>query len=133
MKRALFVITALWLSLSMTPLAQTENAPSCNASLIKLVKIRGLSLDMKPEEWMKLFPGSESDERLKSWIASSVTYPDYGKVMVAFRHKGAQPMGQSLFPYLSPELHQGLNQIALTLFDEKSFQFIGGTNLLAVT
>jgi hypothetical protein len=37
---------------------QLENTPVCNLSLSQAPAIRGIRLGMKPDEWLKLFPGS---------------------------------------------------------------------------
>ncbi|HMB26532.1 MAG TPA: hypothetical protein VKS99_00445, partial [Blastocatellia bacterium] len=81
MTRILFV-SLFTATLTMTALGQTqnqpENTPVCNLSLSQAPVIRGIRLGMKPDEWLKLFPGSAQDAKIKAILDQPPTYPRYG-------------------------------------------------------
>src|SRR5262245_54356299 len=94
----LFTVTLMCTALGQTP-NQPETAPACNLSLSQAPIIRGIRLGMKPDEWLKLFPGSAQDEKIKAILDESPKYPRYGLKDVVFQ----QAFGQSQSSYLSRE------------------------------
>ena len=118
MTRILFVSLFI-ATLTMTALSQTqnqpENAPICNLSLSQAPVIRGIRLGMKPDEWLKLFPGSAQDEKIKAILDEPPKPPRYGMKDVVF----PQASGQSQSSYLSREEFSGVQQVFLTLFDNQ--------------
>src|SRR5262245_27637758 len=106
-------------TLTMTALGQTqsqpENAPICNLSLSQAPAIRGIRLGMKHDEWLKLFPGSAQDEKIKAILDEPPKPPRYGLKDVVFQ----QAFGQSQSSYLSREEFSGVQQVFLTLFDNQ--------------
>src|SRR5262245_8398485 len=121
MTRILFV--SLFTSiLTITAFGQTqnqpENTPVCNLSLSQSPVIRGIRLGMKPEEWLKLFPGSAQDEKIKAILDEPPKYPRYGWKDVTFQPTVEQnQLKQS--PYLSGKEFSGIQQVSLTLFDNQ--------------
>ena len=89
MTRILFVFL-FTTALTMTALSQNQNlpeiAPVCSLSLSQAPAIRGIRLGMKPDEWLKLFPGSAQDERMKAILDKPPTYPEYGVKNKVGRH-----------------------------------------------
>jgi hypothetical protein len=81
MTRILFV-SLFTATLTMTALSQNqnqpENAPVCSLSLSQAPAIRGIRLGMKPDEWLKLFPGSAQDEHIKVILNEPPLYPNCG-------------------------------------------------------
>src|SRR5262249_26407371 len=118
MTRILFV-SLFTATLTMTALSQSqnqpENAPICNLSLSQAPVIRGIRLGMKPDEWLKLFPGSAQDEKIKAILDEPPKYPRYGLKDVAFQ----QAFGQSQYSYLLREEFSGVQGVFLTLFDNQ--------------
>src|SRR5215470_2903777 len=111
-----FLFTAI---LTITALSQTqnqpENAPVCNLSLSQAPAIRGIRLGMKPDEWLKLFPGSAQDEKIKAILDQRPTYPRYGEKDITF----FPPNSQNKFNYLPREEFSGIDIVSLHLFDNQ--------------
>ncbi|HKC85577.1 MAG TPA: hypothetical protein VKG02_06355 [Blastocatellia bacterium] len=122
MTRILFV-SLFTMTLTMTALSQTqnqpENAPVCSLSLSQAPVIRGIRLGMKPDEWLKLFPGSAQDEKVKAILDRPAKYPDYGLSSVTFLPASSQ----NQFNYLPREEFSGVNGVSLTLFDNQIIAF----------
>jgi len=122
MTRILFV-SLFTMTLTMTALSQTqnqpENAPVCSLSLSQAPVIRGIRLGMKPDEWLKLFPGSAQDEKVKAILDRPAKYPDYGWSSVTFLPASSQ----NQFNYLPMEEFSGVNGVSLTLFDNQIIAF----------
>src|SRR5215813_1534409 len=118
MTRTLFVFLFI-ATLTIAALGQTQNQPevrqTCDLSLSQAPAIRGIRLGMKPDEWLKLFPGSAQDEKIKAILDEPPRYPRYGLKEVAFQ----QAFGQSQSSYLSREEFSGVQQVFLTLFDNQ--------------
>jgi len=118
MTRILFV-SLFTATLTMTALSQTqnqpENTPVCNLSLSQAPVIRGIRLGMKPDEWLKLFPGSAQDEKIKAILDKPPTYPRYGVKDITFFPSNSQ----NGFNYLSREKFSGIDSVSLTLFDNQ--------------
>src|SRR5262245_18145228 len=106
-------------TLTMTALSQTqnqpENTPICNLSLSQAPAIRGIRLGMKPDEWLKLFPGSAQDERIKAIIDEPSSFPRYGVKYITF----LQSNSQNPFNYLPSDEFSGIDYVSLTLFDNQ--------------
>jgi hypothetical protein len=119
MTRILFV-SLFTATLTMTALGQTqnqpENTPVCSLSLSQAPVIRGIRLGMKPDEWLKLFPGSAQDEKIKAILDQPPLYPDYGFNLVTF---GFPSSSSSQFPYLPREEFRGVNYVTLRLLDNQ--------------
>jgi len=122
MTRILFV-SLFTATLTMTALGQTqnqpENMPVCNLSLSQAPVIRGIRLGMKPDEWLKLFPGSAQDEKIKAILDRPPTFPEYGFKEIIF-YPAFSP---SLFSYLPREEFSGIFNVSLTLFDNQIIAF----------
>jgi len=107
-------------TLTMTALSQTqnqpENAPICNLSLSQAPAIRGIRLGMKPDEWLKLFPGSAQDEKIKAILDQPPGYPDYGLKEITLYPADST---QFQFRYLPREEFSGINRVSLSLFDNQ--------------
>jgi len=118
MTRILFV-SLFTATLTMTALGQTqnqpENMPVCNLSLSQAPVIRGIRLGMKPDEWLKLFPGSAQDAKIKAILDQPPTYPRYGVKDIAFFPSNSQ----NQFNYLPREEFSGIDSVSLTLFDNQ--------------
>jgi hypothetical protein len=115
-----FLFTA---TLTITAFSQTqnqpENTPVCNLSLSQAPAIRGIRLGMKPDEWLKLFPGSDQDERLKAILDKPPAYPEYGRKSITFESKSA-----SIGAFkISSEDFPGVERVYLYLFDGQIVQF----------
>src|SRR5215475_14430849 len=122
MTRILFV-SLFTATLTMTALGQTqnqpENTPVCNLSLSQAPVIRGIRLGMKPDEWLKLFPGSAQDEKIKAILDEPPKYPRYGWKDVVFQPTIDQNYVTKPSPYLSGKEFSGIQQVFLTLFDNQ--------------
>jgi hypothetical protein len=118
MTRILFV-SLFTATLTMTALGQTQNqpeiAPICNLSLSQAPVIRGIRLGMKPDEWLKLFPGSAQDEKIKAILDEPPKHPRYGVKDITFFPSNSQ----NQFNYLPKEEFSGINSVSLTLFDNQ--------------
>ena len=118
MTRILFV-SLFTATLTMTALSQTqnqpENTPVCSLSLSQAPVIRGIRLGMKPDEWLKLFPGSAQDEKIKAMLDKPSTYPRYGVNNITFYPSNSQ----NQFNYLPREEFSGIDWVSLTLFDNQ--------------
>jgi len=118
MTRILFV-SLFTAALTMTALSQTqnqpENTPVCSLSLSQAPVIRGIRLGMKPDEWLKLFPGSAQDEKIKAILDQPPTYPRYGVKNITFFPSNSQ----NQFNYLPGEEFSGINSVSLLLFDNQ--------------
>src|SRR5215470_3526489 len=119
-----FLFTAI---LTITALSQTqnqpENAPVCNLSLSQAPAIRGIRLGMKPDEWLKLFPGSAQDEKVKAILDRPPTYPQYGLNSIVFEPLSSSSGWGGAFKLLSKEEFSGVDRVYLTLFDNQIVQF----------
>src|SRR5262245_28567750 len=122
MARILFILL-FTATLTITAFSQTqnqpENAPVCNLSLSQAPVIRGIRLGMKPDEWLKLFPGSAQDEQIKVILNEPPLYPSYGVKEITLY----QAFSQNSFSYLSREEFSGINSVSLTLFDNQIIAF----------
>jgi len=120
MTRTLFVFLFI-ATLTIAALGQTQNQPevrqTCDLSLSQAPVIRGIRLGMKPDEWLKLFPGSDQDEKIKSFLSRPPQYPDYGSITISF----ASPSDQDSegFKYLPGEGFLGVNRVRLHLIDNQ--------------
>jgi len=125
MTRILFV-SLFAATLTITAFSQTqnqpENAPVCNLSLSEAPVIRGIRLGMKPDEWLKLFPGSAQDEKIKAILDQPPRFPNYGSNSITF----TLPSGSGEFRYLPREEFLGVNYVMLHLIDNN----IGGFEVL---
>jgi hypothetical protein len=112
----IFLFTA---TLTITAFSQTqnqpENAPVCGLSLSQAPAIRGIRLGMKPDEWLKLFPGSAQDEKIKAMLDQPPRYPNYGSNSITFN----LPSGSGEFRYLPSEEFLGVNYVELHLIDNQ--------------
>src|SRR5262245_10517034 len=119
MTRILFV-SLFTATLTMTALSQTqnqpENTPVCNLSLSQAPVIRGIRLGMKPDEWLKLFPGSAQDEKIKAILDQPPRYPDYGLKEITLYPAA---FTQFQFRYLPVQEFSGINRVSLSLFDNQ--------------
>src|SRR5262245_58757263 len=126
MTRILFVFL-FTVTLMMTALSQTQNQPEitpvCNLSLSQAPVIRGIRLGMKPDEWLKLFPGSAQDEKIKAILNQPPTYPEYGQKSIVFESTSAAVSVGGAFRILSKEEFPGIERVYLTLFDGQITQF----------
>jgi len=118
MTRILFV-SLFTATLTMTALSQTqnqpENTPVCSLSLSQAPAIRGIRLGMKPDEWLKLFPGSAQDEKIKAILDRPAQYPEYGRNIITF----SPASNQNQFGYLPKEGFSGVDRVSLILFDNQ--------------
>src|SRR5215471_16459872 len=113
----LFVTTVAITTLSQTP-NQPEVAPTCYLPFSQAPVIRGIRLGMKPNEWLKLFPGSDQDEKLKAMFELP-EYTNYGLQIISFYPTHSKYQNN----YLSGEKFQGLENVQLTLFDHQIIGF----------
>jgi hypothetical protein len=122
MARILFILL-FTATLAITAFSQTqnqpENAPVCNLSLSQAPAIRGIRLGMKPDEWLKLFPGSAQDEKIKAMLDEPPMYPEYGLKYITFY----PTFRQNQFSYLPREEFSGIKSVSLTLFDNQILAF----------
>ena len=122
-----FLFTA---TLAITTLCQTQNqpeiAPACNLPLSQAPVIRGIRLGMKPAEWLKLFPGSAQDEKIKAILDRPAQYPEYGRNIITF----SQASNQNQFGYLPREGFSGVDRVSLILFDN---QIVGAVVIYSPT
>jgi hypothetical protein len=99
--------------------SQPEVAAACNLSLAQAPAIRGIRLGMKPDEWLKLFPGSEQDEKVKAMLDRPAAYPSYGYTNIPFY----PVFSQNQFSYLPREKFSGVEYVKLNLFDHQIVGF----------
>jgi hypothetical protein len=122
MTRILFVFL-FTTTLTVTVLSQTQNqpeiAPACNLSVSQAPTIRGIRLGMKPDEWLKLFPGSAQDEKIKAILDRPAQYPGYGRNIITF----APASSQNQFSYIPREGFSGVGSVSLILFDNQIVSF----------
>src|SRR5215510_6540186 len=120
----IFLFTA---TLTITAFSQTqnqpENAPVCNLSLSQAPVIRGIRLGMKPDEWLKLFPGSAQDEKIKAILDKPPAYPEYGLKSIVFESSSNLGGWGGAFKILPKEEFSGIDRVNLTLFDNQIVQF----------
>jgi len=118
MTRILFVFL-FTATLTITALCQNqhqpENAPVCDLSLSQAPVIRGIRLGMKSDEWLKLFPGSAQDEKIKAILDQPPKYPDYGLNYITFY----PAFSSNQFSYLPREEFSGVKSVSLALFDNQ--------------
>jgi|SRR5262245_40239342 len=118
MTRILYV-SLFTTTLTMTALGQTQNqpeiAPACNLPPSRAPVIRGIHLGMKPDEWLKLFPGSAQDEKIKAILDRPAQYPEYGRNIITF----SRASNQNQFAYLPREGFSGVDRVSLILFDNQ--------------
>jgi len=116
MTRILFVFL-FTTTLTMTALSQSQNqpeiAPACNLPLSQAPVIRGIRLGMKPDEWLKLFPGSGQDEKIKAILDRPAQYPEYGRNVITF----SRGSNQNEVGNLPREGFSGIDRVSLILFD----------------
>jgi|SRR5262245_8039537 len=126
MTRILFV-SLFTAALTMTALSQTqnqpENAPVCSLSLSQAPVIRGIRLGMKSNEWLKLFPGSAQDEKIKAILDKPPAYPEYGLKRIVFESSSSLGGWGGAFKILPKEEFSGVDRVHLTLFDDQIVQF----------
>jgi hypothetical protein len=122
MAKVLFILLSAT-TLAITAFSQTqnlpENTPVCNLSLSQAPAIRGIRLGMKPEEWLKLFPGSAQDDKLKAILDKPSVYPEYGLGEILF----FPASNKNQFSYLPREEFSGVSYVSLTLFDNQIIAF----------
>jgi hypothetical protein len=98
---------------------QPETAPACSLSISQAPVIRGIRLGMKPDEWLKLFPGSAQDEKIKAILESPAQYPEYGRNIITF----SPASSPNQFSYLHREKFSGIDRVSLILFDNQIVSF----------
>ena len=122
MTRILFVFL-FTTTLALTALSQSQNqpeiAPACNLPLSQAPVIRGIRLGMKPDEWLKLFPGSAQDEKIKSILDRPAQYPGYGRNIITF----SRASNQNELGYLPREGFSGIDRVTLIIFDNQIVSF----------
>jgi hypothetical protein len=126
MTRILFVFL-FTTTLTMTAFSQTQNqpetAPTCNLSLSQAPVIRGIRLGMKPDEWLKLFPGIAENEKIKAILDQPPTYPDYGLKRIVFESPSNLGGWGAAFKILPLEGFSGIDRVQLTLLDNQIVEF----------
>jgi hypothetical protein len=122
MTRILFVLL-FTAPLTITAFSQTQNlpetSPACNLSISQAPTIRGIRLSMKPGEWLKLFPGSAQDEKIKAMLDRPAQYPGYGRNIITF----SPASSQNQFGYIPKEGFSGVGSVSLILFDNQIVSF----------
>jgi hypothetical protein len=113
-----FLFTA---TMTITALSQTQYQPevgqTCSLSLSQAPVIRGIRLGMKPDEWLKLFPGSAQDEKIKAILDQPPRYPHYGANTITFDSPSGPDSGG--FKYLPREEFLGVYHVRLNLIDNQ--------------
>ncbi|MBO0860418.1 MAG: hypothetical protein J2P21_18455 [Chloracidobacterium sp.] len=125
MTRILFVFLCA-ATLTITAFNQTQNpedAQVCDLSLTQAPAIRGIRLGMRPDEWLKLFPGSAQDEKLKAILYKPPTYPEYGKNSLIFESSSASAHTNNAFRIFFGEGFSGIDKVYLDLFDNQIIGF----------
>jgi hypothetical protein len=126
MTRILFVslfTATLTITAFSQPQNQPENAPVCSLSLSQAPVIRGIRLGMKPDEWLKLFPGGAQDEKIKAILDQPPAYPEYGLKRIVFESSSSWGSWGGAFKILPKEEFSGIDRAYLTLFDNQIVQF----------
>jgi hypothetical protein len=122
MTRILFVFL-FTATLAITAISQNqnqpENTPVCNLSLSQAPAIRGIRLGMKPDEWLKLFPVSAQDERIKAILDQPPAYPSYGRNSITFESTSASGHTGTPFRILFGKELSGIDRVTLELFDNQ--------------
>jgi len=124
------IFAILITTLTMTALSQTqnqpENTPVCNLSVAQAPVIRGIGLGMKPDEWLKLFPGSPQNEQIKTIIDQPPMYPDYGQkafnLIAPNANLSIGGRSVSIRTQFSEEL-SGIDAVSFKLFDNQIIWF----------
>lgn len=126
MTRILFVFL-FTTTLTMTALSQTQNqpetVPACNLLLSQAPAIRGIRLGMKPDEWLKLFPGSAEIEKIKAILDQPPAYPEYSLKRIVFESPSNLGGWGGAFKILPEEGFSGIDRVQLTLFDNQIVEF----------
>jgi hypothetical protein len=123
---AIILFTSLFTA-AMTVIAlsqgqnQPETAAACSLSLAQAPVIRGIRLGMKPDVWLKLFPGSSQNEKIKAILDLPPRYPSYGASTIQFDPPSLP--NSSGFKYLPREEFLGVNSVILPLIDNQIFGF----------
>ncbi|MCI0391120.1 MAG: hypothetical protein MOB07_20430 [Acidobacteria bacterium] len=111
--------------MTITALGQGQNQPeiaaACSLSISQAPVIRGIRLGMKPDEWLKLFPGSSRDEKIKAILDLPPRYPSYGASTIQFDPPSLP--NSSGFKYLPREEFLGVDRVILQFIDNQIFGF----------
>lgn len=107
MKHLIVIVSLMVFSASAR--AQTTTAsnpvPSCQLAINRSPVVRGIKLGMKVDEVLRLFPGADQDEQVKSALSQRTAYPQLG-VFTFYVFPGhyptkAQYAGISMFNFVS--------------------------------
>ncbi len=117
----ILIVFLFTVTFTVSALSQNQNQPevrqTCDLSLSQAPVIRGIRLGMKPDDWLKLFPGSAQDEKIKALLERPPRHPEYGLSSISFDSPSGPDYGG--YKYLRGEGFQGVASVLLSLFDNQ--------------
>src|SRR5262245_32500347 len=78
---------------------------------------------MKPDESLKLFPGSAPDDTIKDILDKPSAYPEYGLKRIVFESSSSLVGWGGAFRILPKEEFSSIDRAHLTLLDNQIVQF----------